>query len=393
MVLSKANSLLVYVGNPTQYHSPIWRAIAHSEIEVEVLFGDEIGAKPFYSAECASIIEWDVPVLEGYAHRFFKNWSASSRKGFWSRTNPSIFSYVFRNNSAYVLIHGYDTASSWLVYFAALLSRKKIIWRGETIEPRGGGRKWIKTVKSIVLPIYFLGCHKMLYSCILNKLYLEKFLPVNSPKLVSFPCAVDNSFFCTNRLNETADKERLRQELGLPENHVVIASCSRLTKRKRIELIIESISRMTSKEVSLLLIGDGVENQSLTRLAKSLGVQLKVTGIVGQYKVAQLLSIVDVFVLMSSYDASPKALNEAANYAIPLIASEGIGTSRDLVHHGVNGYVICAGEESRLTGYFDLLVSDPKKRKKMGEKTKDIIENYSIDSDLDGLREAMKNDG
>jgi len=38
--------LLVFAGNPTQYHAPLFRAISSSpEVEIEVLFGEEIGSK------------------------------------------------------------------------------------------------------------------------------------------------------------------------------------------------------------------------------------------------------------------------------------------------------------------------------------------------------------
>ena len=149
--------LLVFVGNPTQYHSPIFRGL--SEIlngAMEVMYGDEIGAKPFYSEELASTIEWDVPILEGFPYKIFDNRAPETLKGFWSRNNPSIFPYVLRSPANYVLLHGYDTVSSWYVYVAALLSGKKIIWRGETVAKPGKERFLVAMAKRLVLPLYFL---------------------------------------------------------------------------------------------------------------------------------------------------------------------------------------------------------------------------------------------
>ena len=63
--MNPKDKLLVFSGNPTQYHSPLFREIEkQNQVCLEVLFGDEIGGKSFYSEEFASEIKWDVPVLE-----------------------------------------------------------------------------------------------------------------------------------------------------------------------------------------------------------------------------------------------------------------------------------------------------------------------------------------
>lgn len=386
--------LLVFAGNPTPYHAPLFRGISNAlDGRLLVMFGGSFGIRPFFNPEVQSVISWDISPVGGYPYKVFRNFSRDKSRTFFRWNNPSIFFHVLFSPASHVLLHGYDTLSSWYVYFAALVSRKSIIWRGETVERKRSSPSLKSVLKSLILPLYFRGCSKVLYSCIKNKQYLQKYLPDNSSKLVAFPCAVDNAFFEEHRLKEIGEKSALRQEYGVPKEHMLIMSCCRLTERKRVDLIINSLSEMNEKNVSFLLIGDGPEKKTLIQQAAALNINLICTGFVGQYKVARLLSLADVFVLMSSYDASPKALNEAATYSIPLIVSEGVGTSEDLIQEGINGYVIRVGEESRLTGCLDLLASNPKKRKLMGEKTKDIIKNYSIDSDLDGLREAMKNDG
>jgi glycosyltransferase involved in cell wall biosynthesis len=382
--------MLVFVGNPTQYHSPLFRALEDSgELEVEVLFGEEIGAKPFYNPEVAAVIDWDVPVLDGYPHRFFANLSSSDGKGFWSRNNPAMIPYVWRSKAPYVLIHGYSTLSAWYVYFAALLSGKKIIWRGETIEPKGGARGLTSLVKSLVLPIYFRGCHKVLYSCLANKAYLTKYLRGQTQKLVSFPCAVDNAFFAAHRIEDPAARAAVRAQYGPPDDHLVIATCSRLTKRKRTDVIIKAMARMRSKKVSLLVIGDGPERESLSELAERLRVHVVFAGFVGQRTVARLLSVADVFALLSAYDASPKALNEAMNFPIPMVVSDGVGTSLDLVHHGVNGYIFRDGDEMALVDYFNGFAEDAEARIAMGRYNAGIIAQYALDVDVRNLIEAL----
>jgi len=328
-----------------------------------------------------------VPVLSGYPYRFIRNLARHDSRGFWSRNNPAMVPYIFCNKSRYVLIHGYDTLSSWYVYFAALWSRKIIIWRGETIESKEGGWTLTKFIKALVLPLYFRGCSTVLYSCISNYECLEKYVPKH--KLVSFPCAVDNDFFQKNRIEDADELRELRLENGLPEDHMVIASCSRLTKRKRIDLNIKAIAKMRDRNVSLLLIGDGPERETLQAMANSLGVNVVVTGFVGQVKVAKLFSVVDVFVLLSSYDASPKALNEAMSFPIPLVVSDGVGTARDLVREGINGYIYRDGEEDALVEYFNQFAENPDTRVEMGRENANLLKNYSFDTNVLNLVNAI----
>ena len=91
-----------------------------------------------------------------YKYLFFKNFANKNVKGTFSRINFGMFSHIIKNNYDVVLIHGYDTVSSWLVFIAAKLSRTAIIWRGEAaIRPQNRQNMLKKFVKTKLLPLYF----------------------------------------------------------------------------------------------------------------------------------------------------------------------------------------------------------------------------------------------
>lgn len=385
--------LLVFVGNPTQYHSPIFRKLSDAlGGAMQVMYGDDIGARPFFNREVNATIEWDVPVLGGFAYKIFKNRSSSDSKGFWSRNNPGLIRHVWRSKASHVLLHGYDTLSSWYVYFAALLSGKKIIWRGETVSKPGDGVSRTERLKRLILPLYFRGVHKVLWSCLNNRDYLATHLGSQTHKFVRFPCAVENDFFRAYRLDADA-VAAARRDRGIPENHMVIATCSRLTKRKRTRLILDAIANMSTDNVTLLIIGDGPERSSLEARADELGVSLRVTGFVGQIKVAQLLALSDVFALLSVYDASPKALNEAMNFPLAMIAAKGVGTARDLVRPGENGYLFETGQDDDLVRWLEAWAGDPAARRAMAARNHGILEEYTIEEDVCNLLESINDCG
>jgi len=64
-----------------------------------------------------------------------------------------------------------------------------------------------------------------------------------------------------------------------------------------------------------------------------------------------ILSETDIFVMPSGYgETAPLTVNEAMCFGLPIIVSDVIGTSRDRVHHGENGFIFPLGDKGRLTG-------------------------------------------
>lgn len=382
--------LLVFVGNPTQYHSPIFRSLSDAlGGRMQVLYGDDIGARPFFNPEVNAVIEWDVPVLGGFPYKIFPNRASSDSKGFWSRNNPGMIGHVMRSPASHVLLHGYDTLSALYVYIAARLSGKKIIWRGETVARHGRGNRKVEWFKRALLPLYFRGVNKVLWSCLNNRDYLATHLDWQTHKFVRFPCAVDNDFFGSHRLN-AAGVAAARRALGIHEDHMVIATCSRLTRRKRTHLILDAMARMDTDKVTLLVIGGGPERDALEAQAQRDGLSLHVTGFVGQKRVAQLLALADVFALLSIYDASPKALNEAMNFPLAMIASTGVGTARDLVRPGVNGHLFETGQDEVMAGWLNAWAKDPAGRRAMAAQNNKILEDYTIAEGVANLVDAME---
>ena len=382
--------LIVFVGNPTQYHAPLFRRLSKAlDGRMQVMYGDDIGARSFFNPEVNAFIEWDVPLLAGFPYKIFPNRVSSDRKGFWSRNNPGLISHVWRSPASHVLLHGYDTLSSWYVYLAALLSGKKIIWRGETVPKPGRRSSKVERIKRLVLPFYFRGVDKVLWSCLNNRDCLTTYLGRATSKLVRFPCAVDNEFFSSYRLDDAA-RQRARRDYGIADDHMVIATCSRLTKRKRTHLILDAMARLNGDKATLLIIGDGPERRALEDQASRLGLSLIVAGFVGQAEVARLLSISDVFALLSQYDASPKALNEAMNFPLAMIASTGVGTARDLVHPGSNGHIFEEGREDDLVRWLQTWADNPEARKAMAAHNEEILKDFTIEEDVANLLETMK---
>ena len=208
--MSNSNcKLIVYSSNPVQYQAPIYKQLVKTKLDFIVLFGDEIGYKSFVQKETGATIQWDIDLLSGYKYKFMKNYSFEPREGFFSRINPSIFLELYKHKPEVVLIHGYETLTTWLTLIAAKIINVKIIWRGEAVLRGIENENSLKQImKKVTLKIFYKACNAVMYSCSANSDYL-KFYGVNKEKLFPFPCAADNDFFQNERMKYNSDIKKV----------------------------------------------------------------------------------------------------------------------------------------------------------------------------------------
>ena len=383
--------LAIYSVNPVQYHAPIFKALAKEEdIEATVLFGSDIGLKPFYNKEVKAIIEWDIPLVEGYRHKFFRNFAKNNSRGTFSRINLGMFSHIIKNRYDVVLIHGYDTISSWIVFLAAKCIRAKIIWRGEAAI-RVAHRQSIfkKFLKTKILPWYFRRCNAVMYSCTGNKEYLDQF-KVPQKKMFLIPCAVDNTFFRKGRLQYIHKTGGIRKDLGINGDAFVILFSSRFTIRKRPLDLIEAVSKIENKNIVLLFVGDGLEKENMKKLVNKYAIKAVFTGLVGQKELPKYYGIADLYAIISDYDASPKSLNEALNFELPILVTDKVGTSKDLVTDHQNGFIVKSRDVKAMAEKIDFFNKNRNLAKEMGEKSLAISNEWSIENDIIGIKQAIE---
>jgi len=381
--------LAVYTMHPIQYHAPIFRELAkETELETTVLYADTLGVHEEYIPEFKTVIKWDVPLLEGYSYLFFKNYTRKRLGGFLSRINPGMFVHMFSSRYDAVLIHGYQTFSAWLVFLAAKLVGTKVIVRGEAI-PKEGKQSLRRRLASRVAKIFLTFSDAVMYSCSGNKEYWEE-LAVPEEKMFFIPCAVDNSFFRREQERHLPQREEMRREFGIGPDDFVVLFSARFTVRKRPLDLIEAVAGIDHEKIVLFFVGEGPERKAMEVAVKRHGIRAFFTGFVNQGELPRYYTLADIFTVISSYDASPKALNEALNFSIPAICSDRVGTARDLVWEGENGFVVKVGDQEAIAKGVDMLNRDRELARKMGEASANIVASWSLENDVQGVLEATR---
>ena len=198
------------------------------------------------------------------------------------------------------------------------------------------------------------------------------------------------------KLNDYKNRDSIRQEFGLKDKKIVLY-VGRLIDLKGVDYLIRAFSKLADKldETVLLIVGEGDCRKGLQKLAKNLKIGDKVffmgnidNDLLGGY---YLLS--DVFVLPSitTYyaDACPLVVNEAMYFGKPVITSDAVGTTF-MIKEGENGYVFPERNVDALFEAMNTILSDPELERRMGEKSKEIIESkFKYQNMVNGFDKAV----
>tara|TARA_Y100001934_G_C11637329_1_gene443933 strand:- start:101 stop:526 length:426 start_codon:yes stop_codon:yes gene_type:complete len=118
--------------------------------------------------------------------------------------------------------------------------------------------------------------------------------------------------------------------------------------------------------------------------------KVRFVGFKGMLELPAYLDLCDVFVIPSSLEPWGLILNEVMNAAKPVIAANEVGSAYDLLKDGENGYMVESGNVEQLADALRKVLSAPDKAKAMGARSLEIIDGWSFERDVNGLKDALR---
>jgi len=182
------------------------------------------------------------------------------------------------------------------------------------------------------------------------------------------------------RFNPNNSPEAVRKKYNLP-NKLILMSVSRLDKDKRINIVLRAMPRILSQcDIQFVMVGKGVEKENLEKLAEKLGVRKNVTfaGFVPDEELPNIYAAADCFVLACPYELQSLATMEAMATGKPAVVVDALALP-ELVHPDENGYLFPENNSRALAEAVIRIMTDKELRKKMGEKSLEIIQEHDID--------------
>ncbi|MCU0611188.1 MAG: glycosyltransferase family 4 protein [Candidatus Eisenbacteria bacterium] len=167
--------------------------------------------------------------------------------------------------------------------------------------------------------------------------------------------------------NGVADQDAVQMHKS-PDAQMHVAFSGVLRQDKRVDLLLEAVARITAKapRLRVVIAGDGPERSSLQALARSLGVDDRVSWLGWVEDVSSMLRKTDVFVLPSDpgVETLSMAALEAMAVGLPVVATR-VGSMEDVVTRDT-GILIDAGDIAGLSDALLLLYGNPLMRKTLG---------------------------
>lgn len=174
------------------------------------------------------------------------------------------------------------------------------------------------------------------------------------------------------------DGSYVREQLNIGENDIVISYIAELNDNKNHMFLLKNWKTLFQRHPNAhcLIIGMGENEQKLKTYVQEQN--LKNIYFLGyRSDIPKILSQTDIVTLLSYREGLPRCVMETMAAGKPLIVTN-IRGSRDLVKHGINGFVVNLDDDQSLIEYFTKLINDKDLRKKMGQASLKEIQSYDL---------------
>ncbi|HET9099896.1 MAG TPA: glycosyltransferase family 4 protein [Acidobacteriaceae bacterium] len=390
------------LSHPIQYQSPLLRLLAQQPgLELTVLYTSDFSVRSYHDKGFGASVEWDVPLLGGYRHEFLPRMLDSHDVSFFRPLNRGIFRRLRRGKFDVLWIHGYATLNAWMAMASAKMLGIPVLLRTDSTlidHARGPARLVVKNLFFRILRRFIFGVLSVGQR---NTEYWRHHLGRDIP-VFSIPYAVDNAFFQERCRGASATREQLRHQLGLEANRPVLLFASKLLARKCcidiVEGYLELVKRSRLEGASrplpyLLIVGEGEQRPEIEARLQQATEQdregVRMLGFRNQSELPRFYDLCDAFALPSIHEPWGLVVNEAMNAGKAIVVSDQVGCQPDLVQDGDNGLVFPARDVSALSQAVAKVLADPMACRKMGERSRERIQEFSFEANVRGLMQAF----
>jgi glycosyltransferase involved in cell wall biosynthesis len=385
--------LAVITTHPIQYYAPLFRLLAKEpEIELKVFYTwSQAGRGAKYDADFGKMIEWDIPLLDGYKHVFVPNTSKDpGLHHFKGIRNPELIPAIKEWNAEILLVIGWNFRSH-LASMHYFKGRIPVLFRGDStlLDEKPGLKRNLRRI--------FL---KWVYSKVDYALYVGKnnhdYFHVHGlleEQLAWMPHAVDNERF--NGPNGYEQEARIwRKSLGISDEDLVLLFAGKLEPKKDPDFMLRLAREVPDRRLKLILAGNGKLEDEL-KMKASTDKRLIFLDFQNQQKMPVVYRLCDIFVLPSVGPGETwgLAVNEAMACSRPVFVSSKCGCASDLIEEKKTGWVFEPGDkgDEKIKNLLQNILNDRFILNSMGRCAWHKLKFYSYSVAIEKLKQVLKN--
>ncbi len=383
--------VLGVVSHVVQYATPVFRKLASSEeIDFHVAYCSLRGAEPGHDPEFGSVVQWDVPLLDGYGWTHVEN-RGSGADSFFGLFNPGLWKVVREGHYDAVFCYtGYLRASFWITYLAAKTSGTRFIFGNDavTMVPRDG-RTWKAKLKKILWPWLFRLADQTFASSSPGRDLMVS-LGIPEERVTLIPIVVDNEWW--ERRSAAVQIDEVRKGWGASPRDTVVLFCAKLQPWKRPLDALQAFAEANVQNAIFVFAGDGSMRKQLEEQSGVLGIagRVRFLGFVNQSELPAVYASADVMVLPSEFEPFAVVVNEAMCCGCAVIASDAVGSARDLIAPVRPDFIYPRGSIERLTELFKQQLGDRGALKRAGESFRTRMRTWSPEENMAATVKAVR---
>ena len=197
------------------------------------------------------------------------------------------------------------------------------------------------------------------------------------------------------RLGEPSSdrRARARATLDLSGDEFVLLSVGRQEFQKGQSYLLEAMPALIERvpETRALIAGRrGNASMRLEATSRQMNLNGRARFLGHRSDVPDLLAAADLFVFPSLYEGLGGALIEAMALGLPIVASD-LSAIREVVEDGANAVLVPVGSPSDLVEAIASLATDPNRRRRMGERSRQIfLERFTLERSARRMAELFE---
>ena len=173
------------------------------------------------------------------------------------------------------------------------------------------------------------------------------------------------------------ERERVRRELGLGPNEVLILSVGSLRPRKGHRVLLDAAARLERMGLAtpwcVAIAGAGDEREALETLVRVQGLAHRVHLLGQREDIPDLQAAADVFALASFWEGLPLAVLEGMFGGNAIVATD-VGGISEAVRHGEHGLLTSAGDSHGFAEALRQVITDAGLRERWGRAARQRAE-------------------
>jgi len=385
--------LAIVTTHPIQYHAAWFRALAHHpSVDLEVLFCHNATAQEQAQAGFGVAFNWDVSLLDGYQHRFLKNFASHPTIGsFRGLDTPELYDVVEKKRFDVVMVNGWHYKSAWQTMRACWQSGVPVMVRSDS--HLHTSRPLAKRISKWPLYRWFIS---KVDACLpVGKWSKDYFLHYGAKpeRTRTVPHAVDTEYFSDQSRRLSPLRTDLRERWRLRQEDSVFVFAGKFIDKKRPLDFIDAIAKAAHQGAPIagLMVGDGPLRRQCEEIVASRNIPVQFAGFLNQSEIAAAYVAGDALVLPSDGGETwGLVVNEAMACGRPCFVSDHVGAGPDMVIPNETGAVFKLGDSADLATEMVSAISRPQLLKEMGNHARNMAENYSVRSATDALLNAVE---